>query len=163
MELLLLLCLLLIAPVEGVLALSEFLCSQRDAHTSYEKELKELEEQRQAIEQKIWQSIWRVHKFRFRRPCFCFASAANFLVFESPPAARPIFKVAADANFIYGSIMCILIYALWARTQAHIYIVVHCNCGTHIHAPNRTHSHTLTVLLPQAKKDAICITTHSET
>jgi len=103
------------------------------------------------------------HKFRFRRPCFCFASAANFLVFESPPAARPIFKVAADANFIYGSIMCILIYALWARTQAHIYIVVHCNCGTHIHAPNRTHSHTLTVLLPQAKKDAICITTHSET
>lgn len=85
---LLLLCLLLIAPVEGVLALSEFLCSQRDAHTSYEKELKELEEQRQAIEQKIWQSIWRVRGINFDFVGLAFALLL-LLTFSSSNRRQP--------------------------------------------------------------------------
>lgn len=48
-----------------------------------------------------------------------------------------LFKVAkraSDANFIYDSIMCILIYALWARTPQSM-----------PHTPAHTHTRTLTL------------------
>jgi len=86
------LCLLLIAAVEGVLALSgHFMqpAERRTHHTNEGQEDLDLNlnlnqdvdvEERQAIEQKIWQSIWRVRGINFDFGGLAFALLAFFSV-----------------------------------------------------------------------------------